>query len=191
MRRIGRSRGFTLVELAVVVVIVGVLGVLGVVGYTRYRASARMSEATHMTTGIRAAQEAYKVERGVYASVSNDMSSFYPAATPGKFVTAWGAKCVNCVDPDAWRQLNVTPDGPVMYGYATVGGVGSALAGQSSVSGGGGALTNGMTSLTSSNPIGATSPFYVTVAWGDHDADGTPAIIVSYSVSNQLFIQQE
>src|SRR5690606_23219095 len=80
-RRIG-PRGFTLVELSVVVVIVGVLATLAFVGYRRYRATARMAEATRMTTGIRVAQEAYKSERGLYANVSGQLENLYPATSP-------------------------------------------------------------------------------------------------------------
>jgi type IV pilus assembly protein PilA len=189
MRRLVRSRGFTLVELAVVVVIVGVLAVIGLVGYSKYRASARMTEATNMTTGIRGAQEAYKAERGVYASVSNDVSSFYPATAPGKFVTAWGGACATCVSADAWKRINVTPHGPVMFGYATVAGVGAALGGAGKPTGSGGDIAT--PSAAAVTALGTTSPFYVTVAWGDSDADGHPAIVVSYSVSNQIFVQQE
>lgn len=190
IRRLGRSRGFTLVEVAVVVVIVGVLAVIGMVVYTRYRTAARLSEATNMTAGIRAAQEAFKAENGVYAAVSNDVNSFYPAPTPGKFVTAWGSKCLNCVDANAWKRLNVAPHAPVMYGYATVGSVGSALA-ASAVPNGAGVDIASPSTLAGAGTLGATTPVYVTVAWGDSDADGKPAMVVSYSVSNQIFVQQE
>lgn len=192
MRRVARSRGFTLVEVAVVVVLVGVLAVIGVVVFSRYRAAARMSEATTMTAGIRAAQEAFKTENGVYAAVSNDVNSFYPSPAPGKFVTAWGAKCVNCVggDINGWKRLNVAPHGPVMYGYATVGSVGSALAGSGVPTGAAGDIT-APAALDGIASLGATTPVYVTVAWGDSNADGKPAMVVSYSVSNQIFVQQE
>jgi type IV pilus assembly protein PilA len=186
MRRLDRSRGFTLVEVAVVVVIVGVLAVLGMVGYSKYRATARLSEATNMTASIRAAQEAYKAEKGIYASVSINTKSYYPAAVPGKFATEWGGKCTTCVDQNAWKRLNVLPDGPVMYGYATVGAVGGTPE-LPDVS------TNGAGSASFGQPdaVTATTPHYTTVAKGDTDADGIPSMVVSYSVSNQIFIQQE
>ena len=187
-------RAFTLIEVMIVVVIVGVLAVLGVIGYRRYVTTAHTAEATHLTGGIRAAQEAFKVEKGIYADVSADTSSLYPAAAPGAFKTEWGGNCNNCKgDPNAWKQLAVHPAGPVMYGYATVAGVGGAdlaavppppkvsaasFAPMGDLGGGGGAA-----------PIKATDPFYVTVAWGDTDADGNPCVVMSYSTSNQLVIQ--
>lgn len=173
-------------ELAIVVVVVGILAVVGVAVYRRQTATARAAEATQLTTGIRTAQEAYKSERGVYASVSNDTSSYYPAATPGSFKTEWGGDCANCVDRDGWRKLNVHPAGPVMFGYATVSGVG----GSSMTNGASAAPPPGLKVVSQPPPpLTATDPFYVTVAWGDTDGDGKPCIVMSYSTSNQLVVQ--
>jgi type IV pilus assembly protein PilA len=173
------------------VCIVGILAVLGVLGYRRYAATSRMSEATTMTSGIRAAQEAYKVERGVYAAVSTDQKALYPTkTTPGKYVTAWGVPCTNCVggDPHGWRKLAVEPEGPVMYGYATVAGVGgTSLAGESAPEGFKAESLAGVSAPE--KELKATDPYYVTVAWGDTDGNGKPCIILSYSTSNQLVIQ--
>jgi type IV pilus assembly protein PilA len=170
--RRSRQHGFTLIELMIVVVVVGILGVLAILGYRKYAATARTAEAKQVTGGIRAAQEAYKTEKGVYAAVSNSDTSFYPADKPGPFVKAWGGDCINCVDgPNGWRHLAVEPGAPVMFGYATIAGVG----------GGNGPLA----------VLKATDPFYVTVAQGDIDGDGIPCIVTSYSTSNQLLVQSE
>jgi len=179
-----QRRAFTLVEVAIVVVIIGVLAVLGIAGYRRYTATARMAEATNMTGDIRAAQEAFRREKGVYASVSNDTGSFYPAITPGKFVTEWGGDCTNCkIGSDGWRTLPVHPSQPVMFGYATVAGVGD-LGSQSAPP---------KASLAIATPalstLAATDPYYITIAWGDSNGDGTPCIVTGYSFSNQLVIE--
>lgn len=185
-------RAFTMIELSIVVVIVGVLAVLGALGYRRYVTTAHTAEATHLTGGIRAAQEAFKVEKGVYADVSQDTSSLYPAKAPGKFVTEWGGSCTNCAksDPDAWKHLAVRPSAPVMYGYATVAGIGggslAAVPPPPKVSA---SAFSPPGSGSGAEPIRATDPYYVTVAWGDTDADGTPCVVMSYSTSNQLVIQ--
>jgi type IV pilus assembly protein PilA len=188
-RRPRAQRAFTLIELAIVVCIVGVLAVLGILGYQRYRATARMSEATTMTSAIRAAQQAYKVEHGVFAEVSVNQASLYPTAAPGKFVTQWGKDCNNCKngDPNGWRKLAVEPHEPVMYGYATVAGIGGAsLTSEPPPMG---AQTNGFTPPSDEPELKATDPYFVTVAWGDTDGNGKPCIVLSYSTSNQLVIQ--
>ncbi len=176
-----RARGFTLIELSIVVVLVGVLAVIAVLGYRRYIATARSAEAKQVTAGIRIAQEAFKSEKGIYAAVSMDETSYYPAATPGKFVTAWGGACGNCAagDTNAWHKLGFHPAEPVMFGYATIADVGANAGGFA------GPLNGG------SVPLRATDPFYVTVAWGDTDGDGVPCTVTSYSTSNQLVVQRE
>ena len=176
-------RGFTLIELSVVVVVVGILAVLAILGYRRYTATARSAEAKQVTGGIRMAQEAYKTEKGIYAAVSTNDTSYYPAAVPGKFVTAWGAPCGNCAsgDPDGWKRLAVNPAAPVMFGYATVANIGGA----------GGGAGVGAPVPAAIMPLAATDPFYVTVAWGDTDGNGIPCTVTSYSTSNELVVQSE
>ncbi len=56
------SRGFTLVEMMIVVVIVSVLATLAVLGYRKIVQSAHVTEATSMVNNIRVAQEAYHAE---------------------------------------------------------------------------------------------------------------------------------
>jgi prepilin-type N-terminal cleavage/methylation domain-containing protein len=180
--RRSRRHGFTLIELMIVVVVVGVL-----LGYRRHAATARTAEAKQVTGGIRAAQEAYKTEKGIYAAVSSNPASYYPSATPGAFVTAWGKQCTNCVDVDAWKRLAVEPAAPVMFGYATIADVGGNAAGYGDPTGTG--TTGG--GAADLEQLKATDPFYITVAKGDTDGDGKPCFVTSYSTSNQLLVVSE
>jgi type IV pilus assembly protein PilA len=177
-----RARGFTLIEMSLVVVVVAILGVLAILGYRRHVATARSAEAKQVTGGIRMAQEAYKTEKGIYASVSSDDLSYYPASAPGKFATAWGGPCTNCAagDPDGWKKLAVAPAAPVMFGYATVANLGGT---------GGGLSVSAPPSAIGS--LSATDPFYVTVAWGDTDGNGIPCTVTSYSTSNEIVVKSE
>jgi prepilin-type N-terminal cleavage/methylation domain-containing protein len=205
--------GFTLVEVSIVVVMVGILSAIAVVGYIRYRRQARMAEATNLISMIKAEQESYKNERGLYVSVSETVDSFYPAPTPGAFATMWGGPCANCLTKDGWESLPIKPDGPVMYGYATVAGVGEDIAASSSSSSsssssGGGKSKSGMmktqsvlgTSPTDSTPvtienscssISTTQPFYVIKAQGDTDGDHVACTVLALSCSNTLILTNE
>ena len=183
-----RARGFTLIELSVVVVIVGVLAVIGLVGYRRYRATARMSEATNMIAAIRTAQNEYKAETGIYANVSNDLASFYPNATPGRTATQWGAACGNCKDgAQGWQRLKVQTPDPVVFGYATVAGVGgSAVPSLAAASSDIDTAINQQKAL-----LGATDPFFVALAQGDTDGNGVTCHVLGLSHTNQLVVSNQ
>lgn len=172
-------------EVAIVVVIVAVLAVLGIVGYRRYVASAHMAEATNMSSEIRAGQERHKTETGIYASISQSLSGFYPATTPGKFVTEWGGPCTSCFAPRDWEKIAVKSSGPVMFGYATVAGVGGAPAPAPPPA----ANQPQAMALNNAEALASTTPFYATVAWGDTDGDGVPCVVMSYSYTNNLLVQ--
>lgn len=200
------SGGFTLVEVSIVVVCVAIVAALALVGFVRYRRTARMAEATNLIGMIRVEQEAHKGESGVYTTVSNSLTSYYPAANPGKFVTQWGADCSNCVSPKAWNSLNVHAPQPVAYGYATVAGVGEDISGMGNngtrpgpsvgpvhPAGGsdddddtgpspGGGGSNACTSIS------PTDPYYLVQAQGDTDGDGVACTVLALSCSNSLIM---
>jgi type IV pilus assembly protein PilA len=122
------ARGFTLVEMMIVVAIVMILSMIAIVGYRRLISSSHTNEAMEMVHAIRVAQESYHAEVQQYLNVSNDLNSTYPAASPGRFYTAWGANCSNCTYQTAWQDLPVHVDGPVVFGYATIAGMAGSTA---------------------------------------------------------------
>ena len=125
------ARGFTLIEMMVVVIIVSVLAMLAIVGYRRLILSSNVSEANNMVQNIRVAQESYHSETQQYANVSvvtlfngTANTGWYPYSSPnGNTLTAWGAPCTNCNAGYDWSVLPLHVDGPVKFGYATVSGL--------------------------------------------------------------------
>src|SRR4051812_291045 len=85
------SRGFTLIELMVVVVITGILAVAGVSLFRQQLLASKGSEAASVIQAIRAAEEAYAAENHVYLNVSTDSggTSWYPNLTPNTTRYAW------------------------------------------------------------------------------------------------------
>lgn len=116
LSRAGRDRGFTLVELAVVVTIVAVLAVIALVGYRKYMLNSKVTEAQSMISGIKIAQEDRKSEKGSYADVGSATLCPVGAGTSDK---KWGWD-PGCSGGGAkWSTLSVHVEGPVQFGYVT------------------------------------------------------------------------
>ena len=64
-----RNKGFSLIELMIVVVIIGVLAVVAMGSYNKYMASAKKAEVAAMFAEIRAKQEAYRAEFSAYLPI--------------------------------------------------------------------------------------------------------------------------
>jgi len=184
------ARGFTLIEMMVVVIIVSVLAMLAIVGYRRLILSSNVSEANNMVQNIRVAQESYHSETLQYANVSPALAAgnWYPNASPnGKTITAWGATCTVCNAGYDWSVLPVHVDGPLRFGYATL----SGLAGSSVTpttlavsTAPGGTLTL---------PSTSTTDWYLIGAMCDLDSDGASpdTHVYTTSWSNQLYLDNE
>jgi len=172
-----RLRGFTLVELAVVVVIVGILAVIAVVGYRRYMLSAKITEAQGVISAIKIAQEDHRAERGLYANIGD--GNLCPQNTPtGKIITGWNPACGG--GSGTWNALPVHVSGPVLFGYLTTAGNDAFVA------------PNGTAWVAWNAP--AARPWYTVVARCDLDADGDATNrteLVSASFTNSIFTHNE
>lgn len=179
-RRLG-ARGFTLVELMIVVAMIGVMAALAIVGYRKYLHSAQGSEAKSTIQMIRGAEEAYKSEMLQYLKVSSTITTYYPNTTPNDHRFAW-------VQPGhsdyltGWKLLAVNPDGPVRFGYACIAGV---------------ATTDSMQALSDfANPptlpaLANGTAWYEIQAKNDHDGNGKFAVYASTSLSGEILSENE
>jgi type IV pilus assembly protein PilA len=209
IRPTGTQRGFTLVELMIVVVIVGVLAVLGVVGFQKLIGTSRTTEATQMIKSIGVAQEAFHAETGTYADISSTLcngassscASFYPHAsegtqTVGSFKASWGAPCTtgcntNPVQMD-WLMLNVHAEGNVMYGYSTIAGVAGATTSQYGAQGFPSSLGAGSGAISSIT--WSTSPpadWYIVTAVGNAEDNVNPCVVMGTSFQSDLVVVNE
>jgi type IV pilus assembly protein PilA len=177
----GPKRGFTLIEMMVVVVIVGILATLAVVGYRKLVQSSHVTEATNMVQSIRVAQEAYHSETQQYADISNTLTAWYPNATPtGRQYTAWGSACATQCSLD-WSVLPLHVDGPVAFGYATR--AGAPNTNPSAI-----APLPGPIQASLTLPLLSATEWYVVTAMCDIDGLGAPnTYVATSSWGNQVF----
>jgi type IV pilus assembly protein PilA len=177
-------RGFTLIEMMIVVVIVGILATLAVVGYRKLITASHVSEATNNVQGIRVAQEGYHSETQTYAPISQSLTSWYPSSTPvGNTLTAWGGACAGCNAGYDWSMLPLHIDGPVLFGYATVGGAASTTPAPSQVT-----VNGQVVAFPSPSP----TDWFIVAATCDLDNAGTPnTSVYTTSWSNQVFVDAE
>lgn len=160
----------------VVVVIVGVLATLATYGVIKYVRTARTSEAFAMIIDIKAAEEAIRNETFQYVGL-NDYSNWHPADPPGNFKTDWNRNFSTA--SGVFRTLGVISTGPVYFTYTVVAG----------------GPANNVPPPPTTRVLGFPTPagqhFYVIVAKGDLDGDGSFSYVVGHSFGSDLFVEQE
>lgn len=115
------TRGFSLIELMIVVVITGVLAAIAIPTFGGYIHRSRTSEATNFLGVIKLRQESYRAEFGGYLVYGSNGGT--PVLDPDPmadsiFVPNFGGSNDRLFPADTWfTQLGARPDGRVRFGY--------------------------------------------------------------------------
>ena len=114
LRKIRNSnqKGFTLIELMIVVAIIGILAAIAIPNFLTFRLKAKTSEAKSNLGAIRTVEEAYKAEEDEYYPATGSSIARYPTGNPGATKRAW------TTSETAFSALGFEPAGDVYYDYA-------------------------------------------------------------------------
>jgi len=113
LRFLKNKKGFTLIELMIVVAIIGILAAIAIPNFLTFRLKAKTSEAKSNLGAIRTVEEAYKAEEDEYYPQGSTIA-LYPGAA-GSTKQAWDETAT------AFSALGFEPAGQVYYDYGISG----------------------------------------------------------------------
>jgi prepilin-type N-terminal cleavage/methylation domain-containing protein len=198
------KKGFTLVELMIVVAIVAVLAAIAIPMYSKYIRKSRTSEAVSNLGAIALYEETYYSENDQYI-----IAGANPSGNPPSAADTGGRKLFNSSLDTGWTSLgNVIPNNtPLYFQYQILAGqINSAQVsvtsstlvdyGSSTVPGGGYCTGNGstFTNISASNlniPNTKSSNWFYATAVGDQDADKTCSLFVKVIDRPDIVIEND
>ncbi len=129
MKALRSSKGFTLIELMIVVAIIGILAAIAIPNFLQYQLKSRQSEVRTNLGAIRTSELSFNGERGCYIALA-PFGPVAPAANTKTAAVPWGVGpgtsavgTVWCVGAGAvfsglFGDVGFVPTGNVFYRYA-------------------------------------------------------------------------
>jgi len=100
-KQLKSQKGFTLIELMIVVAIIGILAAIAIPNFLTYQLKSRQAEAKTNLQAIKTSEVAFQAERGCYIGVASE-GVILPAAGTKTVPFTWGAGAVPTPPGAAW-----------------------------------------------------------------------------------------
>jgi type IV pilus assembly protein PilA len=96
------QKGFTLIELMIVVAIIGILAAIAIPNFLQYQMKSRQSEAKTNLQAIKTSEVSFQAERGCYVGVSAETGSPIPLAGVKTIPHTWMAGVAATIPAPLW-----------------------------------------------------------------------------------------
>ena len=128
-KQLKSQKGFTLIELMIVVAIIGILAAIAIPNFLTYQLKSRQAEAKTNLQAIKTSEVAFQAERGCYIGVASE-GVILPASGTKTVPFTWGAGNIPTAPGAAWctaggvfggffSDIGFKATGNVMYRYGT------------------------------------------------------------------------
>src|SRR5258705_5436848 len=84
------QKGFTLIELMIVVAIIGILAAIAIPNFLQYQLKSRQSEAKTNLQAINTSEVSFQAERGCYVGIAKEAAQVAAAAALKTAPYTWG-----------------------------------------------------------------------------------------------------
>jgi type IV pilus assembly protein PilA len=101
LKRLQGQKGFTLIELMIVVAIIGILAAIAIPNFLTYQLKSRQSEAKTNLQAIKTSEVAFQAERGCYVGIAA-YGVVAPAAGTKSVPSTWSAGPAASAPGTAW-----------------------------------------------------------------------------------------
>ena len=111
------SKGFTLIELMIVVAIIGILAAIAYPSYQNYKVRVHRADAQAEMIGIAQSLSQYKATRGNYSSAT--INTIYGSLVTPRQGTALYSLSLN-VTPSTWTLVAIPESGTIQFGNGNI-----------------------------------------------------------------------